>query len=331
MPGPGPHLMYAMSSGLALTHLTKGRFTPHHTLTYTLNAFFGPDIGSFSEWLSSTLFAGSSFVSSLADAIHHPFYYVLILGLPLCVFYSWVSSILVKRSVLDSVTGIANQLSRIIQVEFLSKLHQDRKKGAKTSDFEAKSCLNHQTITQIVPLSRRQCLLLISAGSLSHFFLDHLFEWLIGEDGVTVVLVGHIRGPGAKMDQWENGHSSMYTWILSTGWWINRAPVNPDAVMVVGLLCTCLIGGFIYINRTRLTKSTRKQSYQSMKLILIIASLYCLWCASQVYWVNPRRPAVGEEADLGVLVFLATYFLLPHCLCILSMNSEDIHTEQLPL
>ncbi|XP_022738429.1 uncharacterized protein LOC111291107 [Durio zibethinus] len=261
MPGPGPHLMYAMSSGVALTHLTKGRFSPHHTLTYTLNAFFGPDIGSFSEWLSSTFFAGSSFVSSLADAIHHPFYYVFILGFPLCVFYSWVSSVSVRRGLLDSVSG--------------------------------------------VPLSRSQCLLLMSAGSLSHFFLDHLFE--------------------------ENGHSSMYTWILSTGWWINRAPVNPDAVIVVGLLCTCLIGGFLYINRARLTKSTRKQSYQSMKLILIIASLYCLWCASQIYWVNPRRPAVGEEADLGVLLFMATYFFLPHCLCILSMNSEDLRTEQLPL
>ena len=41
----------------------------------------------------------------------------------------------------------------------------------------------------------------------------------------------------------------MYTWILSTGWWENRAPVNPDAVVVVGFLCTFLIGGFIYINR----------------------------------------------------------------------------------
>lgn len=155
----------------------------------------------------------------------------------------------------------------------------------------------------------------------------------------------------------------MYTWILSTGWWINRAPVNPDAVIVVGFLCTCLIGGFIYINRSlilkfylfvwyysplsvvfdklvlydypvcraRSTNTTRKPSYQSMKLLLIIAILYCLWCASQVYLVNPRRPAVGEEADLGVLIFLATYFLLPHCLCILSMNSKELHTEQLPL
>lgn len=41
----------------------------------------------------------------------------------------------------------------------------------------------------------------------------------------------------------------MYTWILSTGWWKGRAPVNPDAVVVVGLLCIVLIGGFIYINR----------------------------------------------------------------------------------
>ncbi|OMO87274.1 hypothetical protein CCACVL1_09153 [Corchorus capsularis] len=89
MPGPGPHLMYAMSSGLALTHLSKGRFTPHHTLTYTLNAFFGPDIGSFSHWLISTLFPVFSFLSSLPEAIHHPFYYALMLGLPLCVFYSW--------------------------------------------------------------------------------------------------------------------------------------------------------------------------------------------------------------------------------------------------
>ncbi|KAK8280664.1 hypothetical protein V6Z12_D09G190600 [Gossypium hirsutum] len=234
MPGPGPHLMYAMSSGLALTHLTRGRFSPHHTLTYTLNAFFGPDIGSFSEWLTSVLFLDSSVLAFLADSIHHPVYDVLILGLPLCLFYSWASGVLVKRSLLDSVSG-------------------------------------------------------------------------------------------------ENGKSSMYTWILSTGWWINRAPVNPDAVVVVGFLCTCLIGGFIYINRVGLPKSTRKQSYQSMKLIMIIASLYSFWCASQIYWANPRRPAVGEEADLGVLVFLATYFLLPHGLCILSMNSEDLHTDHIPL
>lgn len=104
MPGPGPHLMYAMGSGLALTTLSNGRFSPHHTFTYTINAFFGPDIGSFSDWLGETL--GISLGSALADAIHHPFYYSLILGLPLCFFYSWVSRVLLQKGILDSVSGV---------------------------------------------------------------------------------------------------------------------------------------------------------------------------------------------------------------------------------
>lgn len=258
MPGPGPHMLYAMGSGMALTTLTDGRFSPHHTLVYTLNAFFGPDIGSFSDWLSSVL--GFS-ASSLPDAIHHPLFYVLILGLPLCLFYSWLSSFLLHKALLDSVFGVS--------------------------------------------LNRRQCLLLISAGSFSHFFLDHLFE--------------------------ENGHSSMYTWILSTGWWENRAPINPDAVLVVGFLCTCLIGGFVYINRVKSAKSISEQSYQSVKLIVVVATLYSMWCASQIYWASPRRPAVGEEADLGVLVFLVVYFFLPHYLCMKSMQPKDLEIKHLPL
>ncbi|CAK9169373.1 unnamed protein product [Ilex paraguariensis] len=260
MPGPGPHMMYALGSGQALMSVSNGRFGPHHCVTYAVNAFFGPDLGSFSEWLTSTLGLGHSFGSAVETWVHHPFYFVLILGFPLSVLYSWGSKILLRKGFLDSISG--------------------------------------------VPLTRSQCLMLVSAGSLSHFFLDHLFE--------------------------ENGQSSMYKWILSTGWWESRAPVYPDAVVVIGFLCICLIGSFIYINRVKALKSLRKQSHQSMRLTVIIASLYCLWCASQIYLVSPRRPPVGEEADLGVLVFLGIYFFLPHCLCIMSMNSKDT-AEQLPL
>ncbi|OVA03732.1 hypothetical protein BVC80_1431g50 [Macleaya cordata] len=264
MPGPGPHTMYAFGSGVGLMSLSNGKFSPHHCIVYAVNAFLGPDLGSFSEWLTSTLGVGQIFGSLIMDSIHHPFYYILILGLPLSLFYSWMSRVFLHKGILDSISGVA--------------------------------------------LNRMQCLLLVSAGSLSHFFLDHLFE--------------------------ENGHSSMYTWILSTGWWKSRAPVNPDAVVVVGSLCTCLLGGFIYINRVKHSKSFRTQWTQSVKLILIVASLYCLWCASQIYFRNPPQPAVGEEADLGVLVFLAIYFFLPHSLCIMSMNSKDyLNTteQQLPL
>lgn len=119
MPGPGPHMLYAMGSGMALTTLTDGRFSPHHTLVYTLNAFFGPDIGSFSDWLSSVL--GFS-ASSLPDAIHHPLFYVLILGLPLCLFYSWLSSFLLHKALLDSVFGVSQFTPRLADLEILCSI-----------------------------------------------------------------------------------------------------------------------------------------------------------------------------------------------------------------
>ncbi|RVX18591.1 hypothetical protein CK203_006653 [Vitis vinifera] len=280
MPGPGPHMMYALGSSLGLMSTSNGRFSPHHSLAYAINAFFGPDLGSFSEWLTSTLGFGHSFGSALADVIHDPFFYIVILA-----FLSLFSTLGSPGFFSKGVFWIPFQGSVLFYLI-------GNEKGSK--------------LAKKVPLTRRQCLLLISAGSLSHFFLDHLFE--------------------------ENGHSSMYTWILSTGWWKNRAPVNPDAVVVVGFLCASLIGGFMYINRLKPSKSIKKQTSQSVKLIVIIATLYCLWCASQIYWVNPRRAAVGEEADLGVLVFLAIYFFLPHTFCIMSMNPKDhFDMEQLPI
>ncbi|PIA40467.1 hypothetical protein AQUCO_02500279v1 [Aquilegia coerulea] len=262
MPGPGPHTMYTLATGLGLMNLSNGRFSPQHCIIYAINAFLGPDLGSFSEWLTSTLGVAQSLGSEFMDVIHHPFYYIFILGFPLSIFYSWVSRFCLQKGVLDSISG--------------------------------------------VPLNKMQCLYLISAGSLSHFFLDHLFE--------------------------ENGRSSMYLWILSTGWWKGRAPVNTDSVVVVGFLCICLIAGFIYINRVKPTKSIKTQSRQSLELIMVTGSLYCVWCACQKYLRKPPQPAIGEEADLGVLVFLAIYFFLPHSLCIMSMNSKDFmdSTHELP-
>ena len=109
MPGPGPHMMYAMSSGVALTAVSGGRFGPHHTLFYALNAFFGPDVGSFAEWLASlpASAAASALGSALADAVHHPFYYVVVLGLPLCLLYSRLSGFLLRRSILHSGSSVS--------------------------------------------------------------------------------------------------------------------------------------------------------------------------------------------------------------------------------
>ncbi|CAN6239767.1 unnamed protein product [Urochloa humidicola] len=83
------------------------------------------------------------------------------------------------------------------------------------------------------------------------------------------------------------------------------------------------MGGFVYINRVKHGKSAAEKSNQSFFLILVIATLYCVWCASQIYLRRPSQPAIGEEADLGVIIFLAIYLFLPHGLCALSMNQKD--------
>ncbi|XP_078166144.1 uncharacterized protein LOC144560769 [Carex rostrata] len=263
MPGPGAHMMYTLTVGSALARVTRGRFSPHHCLVYALNAFLGPDLGSFAEWLSSVLGVGRDLGSTFMHLVHDPFWYTVLLGFPLCVLYSWVSGTLLRSGFLDSLS--------------------------------------------LVPLNRKQCLFLVSAGSLSHFFLDHLFE--------------------------ENGHSKMYKWILSTGWWKGSAPIDADSVFVIGFLCTSLLAGFVYINRVNNRKSLNSKSNQSLLLISGVATLYCMWCAFQIYLRDPPRPAIGEEADLGVIIFLTIYFFLPHGLCILSMNQKELvqASNQLPL
>lgn len=89
----------------------------------------------------------------------------------------------------------------------------------------------------------------------------------------------------------------------------------------------------LYSGRVKHGKSVTEKSNQSFFLILVIATLYCMWCASQIYLRNPPQPAIGEEADLGVIIFLAIYLFLPHGLCVLSMNQKDYNEalDGLPL
>lgn len=152
--------MYSLGTGQALSRVSNGRFTPHHCIIYSINAFFGPDIGSFSLWLTSTLGFGASYASTIENLIHHPFYYFLILGYPLSLFYSWASRFFLHKGFLDSISGVCF-LILFYCLLFIFSL------------------INEILIWLQVPLTKRQCFLLIAAGSLSHFFLDHLFEvWL---------------------------------------------------------------------------------------------------------------------------------------------------------
>jgi hypothetical protein len=109
MPGPGAHLLYALSGGAALSRVAgHGRFGPHHCAVYSVNAFLGPDLGSFAEWLCSFLPSTSAAGGLAMAAVHHPFYYPLLLGLPLAWAYAWLSRRLLGAGVLDSPAGVGD-------------------------------------------------------------------------------------------------------------------------------------------------------------------------------------------------------------------------------
>eukprot|EP00898_Chlorokybus_atmophyticus_P001104 jgi/Chlat1/1995/Chrsp158S02287 len=153
-------------------------------------------------------------------------------------------------------------------------------------------------------LSFQQCACLVAAGCLWHFFLDHLFE--------------------------ENGQTEMYKWVISTGWWESSAEADVTMIAVVGTLTMLLLASFMFINRPsqfQVAKTAMYRKTASMAMMVSVAVLYVLWCAHRMYWTHPRQPAVGEEADLGVLVFLGLYFFLPLWLCLHAMHEKRIVVE----
>ncbi|RXH95885.1 hypothetical protein DVH24_008385 [Malus domestica] len=281
MPGPGPHLMYAMGSGLALTTLSAAGSAPTTPSSTRSTPSSAPTSApSPSGWTPS---------SASASAPSSP----------------------TSSTILSSISSSWVFLSVFSTPGFL--------------EF----CFKGGCLIRFLgcPLLRS------NASCWCQLVLFH-----------TSSLITCSRRMGI--------HQSIHG-FLSTGWWEGRAPVNPDAVVVVGILCIILIGGLytstgtphtfgssfpsspqvldVYVDHlVRPHRSITKQSIQSAILIAIVALLYSLWCASQIFWVNPRRPAVGEEADYGVLVFLAKYFFLPHLLCILSMHPRDLEAEQIP-
>ncbi|XP_028548345.1 uncharacterized protein LOC110097469 [Dendrobium catenatum] len=110
MPGPGPQMMYALGSGTGLMRFSHGRFTPQHCLFYALNAFIGPDLCSFAEWMASFFppgTAGRRLGGLAMEFVHHPFYYILVLGFPFSLFYAWLSRVLLSKGLVDTVSGVA--------------------------------------------------------------------------------------------------------------------------------------------------------------------------------------------------------------------------------
>ena len=88
MPGPGAHLLYTLSGGLALKVLTDNRFSKVHCFVYAINSLVGPDIGPVFELFVKKVW--QELGSRCMDTIHHPLGYIVLLAFPLSIMYSSV-------------------------------------------------------------------------------------------------------------------------------------------------------------------------------------------------------------------------------------------------
>jgi len=154
-------------------------------------------------------------------------------------------------------------------------------------------------------LNWRQCYALVVAGTLSHFFYEILFE--------------------------ENGTTPIYQWILSTGYWEHID--NPAADYIVWIMFIIVLGalcvGFLFLHSEFYVATPAKRLLRTVQLLVCVCFAYCLYLYVRVYLVKPRQPAVGEEADLGVLVFTGVFVFLPLLLCLWScgcLNSQGYGT-----
>ena len=126
---------------------------------------------------------------------------------------------------------------------------------------------------------------LVVAGGLSHFFLETLFE--------------------------ENGNTELYRLIISTGSFESNE-IPPLTIVLVGSVCVLVV--YIFLKGfARNEKNTTHQAQLVMRNLLRLSLVYILYCAVSKFMFS--RSPVGEEADLGVLLFLGVFHFLPIYLC----------------
>jgi hypothetical protein len=142
---------------------------------------------------------------------------------------------------------------------------------------------------------RWQSWIILLAGCLLHFQLDVPFE--------------------------ENGGDSMYKWILSTGYWERKDGENPNQVtpLLAFVFVVVIFGIILGLIKIWSAESLERQVdwqrfYASIKLISCTLIAYLFFIATRTFR-SPKIPAVGEEADLGVGIFVLVFQLAPLYLC----------------
>ncbi|KAK9925826.1 hypothetical protein M0R45_023091 [Rubus argutus] len=204
-----------------------------------------------------------------------------------------------------------------------------------------------------------QCFLLGSAGGLSHFFLDYLFEvntQLQGDiskqvylDSILVVLGllallfffffyiyrFQTETPQASVQKSPPPQRSLFAALQSL--FVGalrllpfRMPTLETSAQRTSLPRTILasiIAWFrsnvpeLWCLKGFLVRSVRLASFKMAVVLFLVASGYVKWL--EFYKTSWKRPGIGEEADVGVIIFMAKYFVLPHLLCLLSMHRDQ--------
>ena len=143
------------------------------------------------------------------------------------------------------------------------------------------------------PLTYKDCYFLAIAGCLFHLNIDHIFE--------------------------EDGKDQFYRWILSTGYFIQPTPPISLVSLMICISCTlCLVYGFVWIHITSTIIS--KQSFPTrMKytfdLFIMVFALYSVYLYIS-HIAFGQEAVVGEEADLGIIVFIFVFHFCPILLCL---------------
>ena len=133
---------------------------------------------------------------------------------------------------------------------------------------------------------------LVVAGGLSHFLLETLFE--------------------------DGGHTTLYERIISTGSFDdphkNDLPIS--VICIVGSTCLAVLIVFVATVRDSTKRSLEEDLDKAVVRLLLLTSAFLCYFAFQKYFAH--RAPEGEEADLGVILFLGVFLVLPLALCILT-------------
>ncbi|KAJ3172542.1 hypothetical protein HDU88_005870 [Geranomyces variabilis] len=355
MPSTVAHALTTVGTGVALHAFSHGRFRALHVVLLVLHATNGPDIGSVFEFLMQPMnpTLGTRFMDVVHSPLGYPLtaglgwvWVGMWLSRRDLVFgrKGWRDfSIVMRREDDDDDESRERQRRRRRRWQRQRRRGQGRgpspalladgsdigltEAGAGAADAAVNAAENDEERPPdaatdegdddvedddneldverdptSLPLTfwRSWCLAL--AGSLLHYRLDTLYE--------------------------NNGQTPTYRWIISTGYWLPGANdiIYPSVTLAFLLTLSTLIATFAITFtslRTTLplprpvasllrTRPGRIWAVAGVAMVLSVA--YCVFFWTRLR-IEPRVPAVGEEADLGVLMFEAATTVLPLVLC----------------